>query len=171
MAKGSERMSGGGEGEGMATRRSSALETERSRRAPVADTVAQAVTGLSQGMNALIRGHLSLARVEMTRDLKALGKSAAMDFGGAAMLFVGYVLLWTAIGLLIGLKLAAWASFLICAGANFLGGAVLIARGRARMKKAGLSLPDTSREVQRDRAWLSSLKQPLEVGPEPERAH
>lgn len=132
-------------------------------REPIPENVPSAVASLSQGMSSLVRGHLALARVEMARDLKALGKNAAMEFGGTPMLLVGYLLFWVGIGYLIALGLPTWLSFLICSAANFIAGAVLILLGRARMKKEKPRLPATSFEVKRDREWLTTLKEPPET--------
>ncbi|HEY3449817.1 MAG TPA: phage holin family protein [Myxococcales bacterium] len=124
------------------------------------DSVTEAVTGLSQGMNALVRGHLALARVEVVRDLKALGKDAALELAGVPMLMASYLLLWIGIGYLLALAIPTWASFLICAGANLLGGLTLLAVGYALMKKQKVELPASADEIRRDREWASKLREP-----------
>lgn len=127
------------------------------------DTVTEAVAGLSQGMNALVRGHLALARVELSRDLKALGKDAGLALGGAPMLLVGYLLLWIGLGYLLALALPVWAAFLVCAGVNFAIGLALVFWGRQRLRHEKLALPATSTEVKRDRQWLGELREPTDT--------
>ncbi|MGC4113511.1 MAG: phage holin family protein [Myxococcales bacterium] len=127
------------------------------------DSVTEAVSGLSQGMNALVRGHLALARVEVVRDLKALGKDTSLEMAGVPMLLASYLLLWIGIGYALALAIPTWASFLICSAANLLVGLALMAYGYARMKskkeQKKLALPATAQEVRRDREWAAQLKE------------
>lgn len=130
------------------------------------DSVREAVTGLSQGMNSLVRGHLALARVEMARDLKALGKDAVFEIAGLPMLLASYLLLWFGLGFLLALAMPVWASFLICSGFNFLVGGGLMLWGYARVKREKPRMDATTREVKRDREWAARLR-----SPEPEPVH
>ncbi len=127
-----------------------------------ADSVSQAVAGVSSGMSALVRGHLDLARVEMTRDLRTLGKGVGAQLGGTPILLVGYLLLWVAIGSLLALSMALWVAFLICALANFAIGAVMLAWGRSKVRRNKMEMPATSQELKRDRSWMTELRHPPE---------
>jgi len=124
------------------------------------DSIAEAVSGLSQGMNALVRGHLALARVEAMRDLRAMGKDAAIELSGVPLLMASYLLLWFGIGYALALAMPAWASFLICSGVNLVLGLALIAVGRARMKRERkLDLPASTYELRRDRELAARLRE------------
>ena len=123
------------------------------------DTVREAVSGLSEGMNALVRGHLALARVEATRDLKAMGRDAKLELAGVPMLLASYLLLWLGIGYRLALAVPTWASFLICAGANLLGGLVLMLLGNRRLKKQKIDFAATAAEVRRDRELATQLRE------------
>lgn len=133
---------------------------------PGRDSVSQAVAGVSTGMSALVRGHLDLARIEMTRDLRLLGRGVGVQLGGTPILLVGYLLFWMAIGALLALSMQPWVAFLICAGANFIIGTTMLAWGRSKMKRSKMELPATSAELKRDKSWVAELRQ----SPEEQRA-
>ncbi|MBI5543462.1 MAG: phage holin family protein [Deltaproteobacteria bacterium] len=123
------------------------------------ESVAEAVSGLSQGMNSLVRGHLALARLEITRDLKALGKDATMELGGLPMLWASYLLLWMGIGYWLAQEIPMWASFLLCSAVNLLVGSVLMLWGYRRSKRDRSGMPATVNEVRKDREWASTLRE------------
>ncbi len=124
------------------------------------DTFSQAVSGLSSGMSALVRGHLDLARAEMAHDLKAMGRDVGVQVGGAPLLMVGYLLLWVAIGSLLTRAMQPWVAFLVCSVANFSAGAAMMLWGHAKLKRDKVELPATASELRRDKSWLGDLRHP-----------
>ena len=123
------------------------------------DTFSQSVSGVSSGVSALVRGHLELARAEMTHDLKALGRDVGVQVGGAPLLLVGYLLLWLTVGLLLARAMQPWVAFLLCALANLFAGAAMTLWGRAKLKRDKVHLPATASELRRDKSWLGDLRQ------------
>jgi uncharacterized membrane protein YqjE len=120
-----------------------------------ANSIADALQGLSQGLSSLVKGHLALARVELTEDLKRTAKETSMQLAGIPLLLAGYVLLFIALGALLALAMPVWVAFLICSLVNIGAGAALVAWGRRQVKKSRIQLSATKTELRRDREWFS----------------
>lgn len=118
-----------------------------------------ALQRLLDGLQMFIREHLSLARAEMKADLRAMGRALAMGAAGVPALAAGYLLVMFAIGCLLALVLPAWAAFGIVGVVNLGAGAALTASGLSRARQNRVELRRTSREIERDRAWLAGLAQ------------
>jgi uncharacterized membrane protein YqjE len=115
---------------------------------------------LLDGLQSLFREHLALARLEFRNDVKRVTKDAALSAAGLPLLLVGYALLMVAAGLLLSQWLPGWAGFGIVAIANLTAGGALAAFfGRRIGKQDKLSLRRTTDELQRDREWMSSLRE------------
>jgi hypothetical protein len=118
-----------------------------------------ALQQLLDGLQAFIREHLALARVEMKDDLRSLGRDLAIGAASVPALGAGYLLLMMAIGYLIAIWLPNWASFGIVAGINLGAGGILAWSGARRAMRNRVELPRTASEIRRDREWLVFLKQ------------
>jgi uncharacterized membrane protein YqjE len=115
---------------------------------------------LLDGVQSLFREHLALARLEFRNDVKRLTKDAVFSAAGLPLLLVGYALLMVAVGLLLAQWLPGWAGFGIVAVANLVaGGAMAVLFGRRIGKQDKVSLRRTTDELQRDREWMSSLRE------------
>ena len=118
-----------------------------------------ALQRLLDGLQMFIREHLALARSEMKADLRAMGRDLAVGAAGLPILAAGYLLLMIAVGFLLALWMPTWAAFGIVALVNLgAGGAVTVA-GMHRVMRDRVELPATAEEIQRDREWLTALKQ------------
>jgi uncharacterized membrane protein YqjE len=119
-----------------------------------ANSFADALQGLSQGLSSLVKGHLALARVELTEDLKKTAKETSTQLAGIPLLLVGYLLLFIALGALLALAMPVWVAFLICSLVNIGVGAALVAWGMRQVKKSRIQLTATKTELRRDREWF-----------------
>lgn len=118
-----------------------------------------ALQRLVDGLQALIRDHLALARVELKQDARELGKDLAMRASGVPALLTGYMMLMAALGFLLAVWLPTWAGFGIVALVNLAAGAFLTAVWGPRAIQRRLELRTTTDELRRDKQWLSQLTQ------------
>jgi uncharacterized membrane protein YqjE len=117
-----------------------------------------ALQRLIDGLQTFIREHLALARAELKDDVRTMGRDLIVGAAGVPALAAGYLLLMIAIGYLLGVWLPLWAAFGIVAVLNLaVGGAVTLAGVRKIMRQR-VGLKRTGEELQRDKAWLASLK-------------
>jgi uncharacterized membrane protein YqjE len=127
------------------------------RRAAPADSAKEALQRLIDGFQTLVREHLALAKVEMKDDLRRMGRDVVLSAAGLPALFVGYLLLMTAIALLVALALPTWLSFLIVALVNIAAGGAIAAVFGAKARSERVGLPRTTEEIKRDKEWLASM--------------
>ena len=123
-----------------------------------------ALQQLLDGLQTFIREHLALARVEVKQDLRSLGHDVALGAAGVPALFTGYLLLMTAVGLLLAIWLPSWAAFGIVAVLNLAAGGAVTLSGMRRAKRDRVELSRTASELRRDRDWLASLPKAPEEG-------
>ena len=127
------------------------------RKAHPPRTAAQALGDLSEGLSALIRSQIMLARVEMRQEVRAVARDAAMEIVGVPIALVGYLLLMFALVAALALALPIWASFLIVAGVHLLLGLGAIAFGALRMRKKRLGLPRSTDELKKSRSLAQTI--------------
>lgn len=149
--------------EQVTVRKEAARRVSRRDRVEPGATVADAVSGLSEGLGALVRGHLALARVEMTQDFKALARDLGVALGGTPIILVGYLLFWIAVGNLLSRAMANWVAFLICAVANFVIGGAMMVWGRKKSKTDKIAMSESKAELRKAREWLPTLREPPET--------
>jgi Putative Actinobacterial Holin-X, holin superfamily III len=118
-----------------------------------------ALQRLLDGLQLFIREHLALARAEMKADLRAMGRDLAVGAAGVPALTAGYLLLMFAAGFLLSVWLPQWIAFSIVAVVNLTAGGILTRAGMRRALRDRLELPCTAEEIQRDRQWLSAMRQ------------
>lgn len=126
--------------------------------APGSDKATAAlVKDIVGGTQALVRGELELARLELMEGLQAKGQAAGL--AGAAGMLGLYVLgfLGLAGGAVLDLWLPTWAAWLIVAGVFLLLLVILLAVARSRAGAAPLSPEKTKARVQEDLAWAKRL--------------
>jgi uncharacterized membrane protein YqjE len=114
---------------------------------------------LLDGLQALIREHLALARVELKQDLRTMGRDLATGAAGVPPLAAGFLLLMFAIASLLAIWLPAWAAFGIVALVNLAAGGAITWSGSRRVAHDRIQLPCTAEELRRDREWMAALKQ------------
>lgn len=119
----------------------------------------EALQRLLDGLQTLIREHMALARAELRDDARKLGRDLAVGAAGVPAVAAGYLLLMVAVSLLLTLWLPAWAAFGIVALVNLGVGGGLTWVAVAKVSGRGAAMPRSSEELQRDKQWLSSLKE------------
>lgn len=132
-----------------------------------AKATADAFQRLLDGLQTLVREHLALARAEAKEDLRTMGRDLALGAAGVPPLAVGYLLLMIALGFLLSEWLANWAAFGIVALVNLGAGAILTVVCRKQLLQRRSQLRKSAgQELQRDKAWLTSL--PEATRPQPD---
>ena len=92
------------------------------------------VTRLTDGFSRLVTQHLTLARVELIEDARALGMDVALIAAFVPFILVGYAFLCGALAAVLAPWLG-WAGALALVGAvNLVGGIVGILRAASRLK-------------------------------------
>ncbi|MFN2548142.1 MAG: phage holin family protein [Myxococcales bacterium] len=117
-----------------------------------------ALQRLIDGLQTLIREHLALARAELKDDARTMGRDLLVGAAGVPALAAGYLLLMMAIGYLLAVWLPTWAAFGIVAAVNLGAGGAVSLVGLRKVMRQRIGMPRTGEELQRDKAWLSSLK-------------
>jgi uncharacterized membrane protein YqjE len=118
-----------------------------------------ALARLLDGVQALFREHLALAKVELKEDLRRAGRHALFSAAGVPPLLVGYVLLMAALALLLAQALPAWIAFGLVALSNLAAGAALTKVYGKKVRQEKIDLSRTEEELRRDKEWLSSLRE------------
>jgi uncharacterized membrane protein YqjE len=117
--------------------------------------VRDAVGRVLDAVQLLVREHIELARVEIKRDVRAMGRDLALAALGLPVLLTGWILAMAALAL--ALPLPRWASFGTVALINLAGGAALTATGARRARGEQQILRDSREELFRDKAAVGSL--------------
>src|SRR5438874_7582351 len=115
---------------------------------------------LIDGLQTLIREHLALARAELKEDVRSVGRDAVVGAAGVPALLAGYLLLMMALGFLLSLWMPTWAGLGIIALLNLGAGGAVTYAGIRKVMRGRVDLRRTGEELQRDRQWLASLKEP-----------
>jgi hypothetical protein len=109
---------------------------------------------LTRQLSVLVRQEIRLARVEMTRSLSTVSKSAALLVVGGVMLFAAFLALMATVIIAIAHALLWWLSALIVtlvvAGIS----AVLALKGCDSIKTAQLAPHETIQTIKEDAAWM-----------------
>src|ERR1700738_1453137 len=121
-------------------------QAPREREAPVRDAVGRVL----DAVQLLAKEHLELARVEIKRDLRAMGRDLAVAALGLPVLLTGWILGMVAVA--VALPLPRWASFGAVALINLAGGAALTATGDRSRRPDGHIQKGTRGELFRDKA-------------------
>src|ERR1700730_16102060 len=126
-------------------------QAPREREAPVRDAVGRVL----DAVQLLAKEHLELARVEIKRDLRAMGREVPVAALGLPVLLTGWILGMVAVA--VALPLPRWASFGAVALINLAGGAALTATGTRRARGEQQILRESREELLRDKAAVGSL--------------
>lgn len=129
----------------------STRQAPREREAPVRDAVGRVL----DAVQLLAQEHLELARVEIKRDVRAMGRDLAVVALGLPVLLTGWILGMVAVA--VALPLPRWASFGAVALVNLAGGAALTAAGARRARGEEQILKGTREELFRDKAAVGSV--------------
>lgn len=125
-----------------------------------------ALQRLLDGLQTLIREHLALARAEIKDDVRGMVRDMVVVAAGVPALGAGYLLLMIAIAYGIATWLPVWAAFAMVALLNLGAGAAVSYIGLRKVMANGMSMSRTGEELQKDKAWLASLKEGTRDGGE-----
>ncbi|HEX8824404.1 MAG TPA: phage holin family protein [Archangium sp.] len=120
------------------------------------------VMRMTDGFSKLVTQHLSLARIELMDDARAMGTDVAFIAAFVPFVLVGYTFLCAALSVFLATWLG-WAGSLAAVGAlNLVGGGLGITRAAARLK-AHRVMEDTTEELNRSVAVLAQVPVPVPV--------
>lgn len=112
---------------------------------------------LTQDTSALIRQEMALARTEMSERISAFARDASLIGVGGALLHVALLAVTAALIMgLVQLGLQGWLSAIIVATVFGVAGGVLIASGRAAMKRRTLTPVETVDSLKETAQWLKN---------------
>ena len=118
------------------------------------------VMRMTDGFSRLVTQPLSLARIELMDDARAMGMDVAFIAAFVPFMLVGYTFLCAALSVFLATWLG-WAGSLAAVGAlNLVGGGLGIARAAARLKSHRL-MDDTTEELNRSVAVLAQAPVPV----------
>jgi uncharacterized membrane protein YqjE len=123
-----------------------------------------ALQRLIDGIQTLIREHLALARAEAKDDLRALARDLMVGAAGLPALAAGYLILMMALGFLLAVWIPSWAAFGIVAVLNLGAGGAVTLVGVRKLMRGRVEMPGTGEELQRDKQWLTSMRNGTDGG-------
>jgi hypothetical protein len=116
--------------------------------------IAATLTQLADGIQKLITQHLTLARLEISQDARALGKVLARMAVFVPFVLVGYALLCGALAVLLSRAIPLDAALAVVGGVNAVAGAIGLYFAAQTLK--GQELMDESRKALASTATLAS---------------
>lgn len=120
---------------------------------------------LTDGLGKLVTQHLTLARVELMEDARAMGQDVALIAAFVPFVLVGYAFLCGALAVALA-RWVGWAGALALVGAlNLVGGGLGIARASARLKSHRV-MDETTEELNRSVTVFAQAPRPAELSPE-----
>ncbi len=131
---------------------------------------------MADGFSRLVSQHLTLARMELAEDAKAMGMDVARIAVFVPFVLVGYLFVCGALAAAIAPWLGYAGALAVVGALNLVGGAVGILRAVSRLK-ARQVMDNTSQELSKSVAVLSSASnaapppQPRNLIMEPPHAH
>jgi uncharacterized membrane protein YqjE len=128
---------------------------------PDSGGIAAHVTRVAEGLAKLLTEHLTLARLEVTQDAKALARQAALVAIFVPFILTGYGLLCVALAFWLARWMPTSAAFAVVGGVNVVGGGIGVWRATRRLQERPL-LDETVSELGRSAALLKKDKMPSE---------
>jgi uncharacterized membrane protein YqjE len=128
--------------------------------------IAALVGRMADSFSRLVSQHLTLARLELAEDAKAMGKDVAKIVAFVPFVLVGYVFLCGALSVALAQVMGyGWALTLV-GGLNLVGGGLGIWRAISSLKDRQM-MGETSQELSRSVAALSTPSQPASLPQQP----
>lgn len=134
------------------------MRVERTGPGPV-PSAGESLRKAADALVRLVKEHLSLARVELRKDLRRAGKDVAFALAGLPLALVGWALLMVALAIAVAPVVGAAGAFAIVGALNLGTGAAVSLYFARRL--AGNDRPDldeTTKVLEEDRQWLQTLK-------------
>jgi uncharacterized membrane protein YqjE len=121
--------------------------------------IAALVGRMADSFSRLVSQHITLARLELAEDAKAMGLDVARIIAFVPFILVGYIFLCGALSVV----LAAWVGYAgalaVVGGLNVVGGGLGIWRAVARLQNRQV-MDDSSQELSRSMAVLTTVSPP-----------
>ena len=115
-------------------------------------SVAAVARSVIDGVTALFRHEVELAKIEATEAIAARAQAIGLLVAGGVLALYALGFLAASATAALDIVLPAWASRLIVAGVFIIGGAILFLAGRAAMRSAG-GVEQTQATVKEDVQW------------------
>lgn len=121
--------------------------------APRREGVAGAVSDLAEGVSALVRAEVDLAKAEFAAGVKAKATGIGLVVAAAVLGWLGLQGLLLAAGFALALVVPGWAAALIVTGALFLLAAILGAVAAPQLRKP-VGIDGAKEQASKDVAWV-----------------
>jgi uncharacterized membrane protein YqjE len=121
--------------------------------------IAALVGRMADSFSRLVSQHLTLARMELAEDIKALGLNVAYIVAFVPFVLVGYLFLCGALSVALASWLGYAGSLALVGGANLVGGGLGIGLAIARLKARGV-MDGSAQELSRSVAVLTTVSPP-----------
>lgn len=99
---------------------------------------------------------VKLAKSELNEKIGRIERAASTLSTGAAVLYAGVLALTFSAIAALALIVDVWLSALIVGGTATILGAIMMAAGRARLKKENLEMTQTKKSLQEGKQWVKS---------------
>jgi hypothetical protein len=117
---------------------------------PRTESLATIASGLAGDIQDLVRGELTLARVEIDRSIRGLIIGLLSAVGGGLVAFAGLVVLLEGIAAALARSLPTWAALLIVGAVIVLVGGLLAYGGISKLSLRGMAPERTTENVKKD---------------------
>jgi len=113
------------------------------------------VTGIVEDLQKIVRGELTLAKVELKEEAAGIGRGVGMLVAGAIVGLVAFIFLMLGLTYLINRSLTMWQSAAIVGAGLLLIAVILLMIGRSKLSSANLTPTQTIDSLKEDQAWAS----------------
>jgi uncharacterized membrane protein YqjE len=121
----------------------------------VEESTASILRGAITDVGDIVKAEISLAKLEIAEDAKALGRTLPIGTAGLVLALFGVALALHAIAMGLGVVLPVWAGYLITAAIAIGGGAALLAWAVGRMKDWRSFVPErTIASLEENGQWI-----------------
>lgn len=125
------------------------------RPAEVVESTASILRGAIMDVGDIVKAEMSLAKIEIAEDVKALGRSLPIAAGGVVLAGLGVALALHAVAMLIGVVLPVWAGYLIVAAVALGGAAVMLRWAFTRLRDWKSFMPErTIASLEENEQWI-----------------
>ncbi len=112
------------------------------------------LSGLASDLQSMVRGEISLARIEFGRKLHALIVAAVTALGGALVAFAGLVVFLQGVAAALALAIPLWAALFIVGAIIIIVGGVMARAAWAKMSLESVMPERTAANLRSDAAIL-----------------
>lgn len=148
------------------------MRAERTGPAAAVPPAGESLRKAADALVRLVKEHLTLARVELRKDLRRAGKDVAFALAGLPIALVGWALLMVGLALAVAPWVGAAGAFAIVGVMNLgAGGAASLFFARRLAGDDRPDLDETTKVLEEDRRWLQTLMRSRKVETEALLSH